>query len=715
MRQAVTPRRAAQNNTVCLNLDFAALTLHFHALATLRFLDRRGGMCAASANPSSTPQGPSGAPERLAVLGGGMSTLSFLFELTSSPSWRERYDITLYQSGWRLGGQIASSRNLSRSARNEEHGLHLWFGFYSNAFRVLREVYAELDRGPEVPFARLEQAFVPQDTVAFHESDGAWLCRFPSDGTLPGRGLPLHSLTTVAGPRSYLVRGLQVLLGEVKGEPNLEFLRTDQTTRRPTRLARVLRRAATASAVARAACDLREALDLAQQPPSRSTDQRIVKLLRRFRAWARRVLRPTNPDRRVLFVLVDFSTTALLGTLRDDVLRKGFDSLDALDFREWLARHEVSDEVLASGPMAALYDASFSYLDGHSARPALAAGAALLTVMRMLFAYEGAIMWRPVAGLGELVVAPLYEVLARRGVRFAFFHRVQELEVDPSTRSVTAVHLHQQARLSADRYEPLVMVNGVACWPSTPLWRQLDDADVLRGVDLEHESGPLATPVVLRCGVDVDHVVCGLNLAALREVAEPLAVASPRWRDAFRHLTTVSTKSVQLWFNASAEALGWPHGPTVQGAAGRVGSWIDMSSATPYESWREPPQLSLYGCAHAPSDLTLDALHHEVEQALRTDLRRFLPGVPEAAEHEHLRLNHAPADRYVQATPNTAHTRIPAGSSGFRNLTLCGVWTHTGFHIASIESAVMSGLMACRALTGAPQRIVGERLLELDA
>jgi len=44
------------------------------------------------------------------VLGGGTGALSAAWGLTSLPNWRDDYDITVYQMGWRLGGKGASGR-----------------------------------------------------------------------------------------------------------------------------------------------------------------------------------------------------------------------------------------------------------------------------------------------------------------------------------------------------------------------------------------------------------------------------------------------------------------------------------------------------------------------------------------------------------------------------------------------------------------------------
>jgi len=55
-----------------------------------------------------------------------------------------RFEVTVYQMGWRLGGKGASGRNRERADRIEEHGFHLFFGFYDNAFAMIQRMYGEL-------------------------------------------------------------------------------------------------------------------------------------------------------------------------------------------------------------------------------------------------------------------------------------------------------------------------------------------------------------------------------------------------------------------------------------------------------------------------------------------------------------------------------------------------------------------------------------------
>src|ERR1041385_7722504 len=113
-------------------------------------------------------------PIRVAIIGGGCAAITAAYEL-SRPEHRGRYQITVYQQGWRLGGKGASGRG--PAGRIEEHGLHLWMGFYENAFRLMRECYAELKRDPAVcPIADWQDAFQPAPYVGVADRgpDGRW-------------------------------------------------------------------------------------------------------------------------------------------------------------------------------------------------------------------------------------------------------------------------------------------------------------------------------------------------------------------------------------------------------------------------------------------------------------------------------------------------------------------------------------------------------------
>ena len=114
-----------------------------------------------------------GSKVRVAILGGGVGALSAAFALTEIDPKGEQYEITLHQLGWRLGGKTASGRNAEFGQRIEEHGLHIWAGFYENAFTILRSVLKSLNRPP---LLTIGDAFKRQNQIFYAEQvGGQWL------------------------------------------------------------------------------------------------------------------------------------------------------------------------------------------------------------------------------------------------------------------------------------------------------------------------------------------------------------------------------------------------------------------------------------------------------------------------------------------------------------------------------------------------------------
>src|SRR5690606_23590440 len=139
----------------------------------------------------SGPLGEGVSGRRVVILGGGMGGLATAWRLSSGP-WRDRFEsITVYQRGWRLGGKGASSRG--NHGRIEEHGLHLLLGYYDSTFRLLREVYAELDRprsDPGCPIKTWREAVAPAGDVGLAGSAGSgwdtFVTRFSTNDRIPG-------------------------------------------------------------------------------------------------------------------------------------------------------------------------------------------------------------------------------------------------------------------------------------------------------------------------------------------------------------------------------------------------------------------------------------------------------------------------------------------------------------------------------------------------
>src|SRR5580658_5291342 len=128
-------------------------------------------------------------PVKVAIIGGGCASIATAFEL-SRPQHQGKYAITIYQVGWRLGGKGASGRGPAN--RIEEHGLHVWMGFYENAFRLIRAAYTELGRPPGAPLATWEDAFKKHSFIVVDENIKGnwktWCLMFPTNNLTPGEG-----------------------------------------------------------------------------------------------------------------------------------------------------------------------------------------------------------------------------------------------------------------------------------------------------------------------------------------------------------------------------------------------------------------------------------------------------------------------------------------------------------------------------------------------
>ena len=133
-------------------------------------------------------------PLKVAIVGGGCAAMAAAWEL-SRPEHGGRYQITVFQEGWRLGGK-GQRHGRGVSGRIEEHGLHVWLGFYDNAFRMMRECHAELAaQGEGAMFGDWQDAWTPENDVALFsaaEQGGfqRWNVHMPPRPGLPGDPRP---------------------------------------------------------------------------------------------------------------------------------------------------------------------------------------------------------------------------------------------------------------------------------------------------------------------------------------------------------------------------------------------------------------------------------------------------------------------------------------------------------------------------------------------
>lgn len=606
-------------------------------------------------------------PIEVAVIGGGCASIAAAFELTR-PQHNGKYHITLYQVGWRLGGKGASGRG--PADRIEEHGFHVWLGFYENAFRLLRECYAELKRDPrKCRLADWRDAFSPSPFigVADRSCSGSWLnwiAYFPLGDGLPGDPLTEQNPFSVS---SYLIRTatlLRTLLlacqtrqsastdrgGKHEGGSASFLSREDKNSWIPSpeaiveSIVRLLKYGFLATMAG-----LIEAvgiLEVVFGALSRYPENVILRLLDAIAANARRqfeTLAENDDEIRRLWEVIDLVLAIMLGTIRFGLATdpRGFDAINDYECREWLRMNGASERSLNSALVRGLYDLAFAYEDGDFRQPRLAAGQALRGSLRMFFTSRGALFWKMHAGMGDVVSAPFSEVLKKRGVTFKFFYRLEDVKLAdlaslaPGERPyVEALEFDVQAEIKGGReYQPLIEARGLPCWPAKPDYAQLVEGDRYEreGWDFEsHWDRRKVATKTLRVADDFDFVVLGVGIGAIPYVCKELVARDARWRAMVDHVKTVATQAFQIWMREDMEKLGWTDPPASLSAFVQpFDTWADMRQLIPQENWATRPRAITYFCCVLPdppvppdqSDVTYPARRRE---EVRGNAIRFL-------------------------------------------------------------------------------------------
>lgn len=584
--------------------------------------------------------------KKVVVLGGGAGALTAAFALTDPANIAaDEFDVSVYQMGWRLGGKGASGRNAANGYRIEEHGLHIWFGFYENAFRVMQMAYGELGRAPDAPLASWRDAFKPHSYIAVKEKvEGQWLnwaTSFPTNDAVPGDGqamLPMWDYVVMglkmmhemfadapearADPNSPQVvqHGLLSMLGRIFDELRDETLSLGgQLLLAAWRVAEWLN--TEPEAVARELMKSKNPIlewlgeqaaplfDKIESAVNSGSQYLLLRLLNDFITWYWERVKEkieTDAPTRHRWVNMNLFYGNIRGALESGVLSKGFDVINHLDYREWLGKFVIDDGGLTVGSpiVASVYDAVFAYQDGDSRmgpndlyppKANFEAGTALRAGMRQFLTYKGAIMWKMQAGMGDVVFVPLYKVMRRRGVKFHFFYRVKRIVPSADNKKIERIILSRQVQLVRDEYDPLITVNGLRSWPNEPLYDQIVDGEKLRGqkIDFEGYTNNIELDeVILEAGKDFDAVVLGISLGALPYVCGDLIRASDKWRNMVNHVKTARTQAFQLWLKPTAFELGWlPMSKPVLSSLDITpfNTWADMSHLTKHESWSHNP------------------------------------------------------------------------------------------------------------------------------
>jgi uncharacterized protein with NAD-binding domain and iron-sulfur cluster len=413
-----------------------------------------------------------------------MAALAAAYELSCTDELRSRYSVTLYQRGWRLGGKCASGRGPHAAdpgcKRVEEHGLHVWFGFYFNAFHMLRDCYAQLGQ----PYT-VDSMFERRSSTPLMEyQNGRWLLwpiEFPEDppGVEPGVNPNLPTLPDA------IQRVLRLLGGYIDHIATWLPSTLDEDLRTSVNWLQNL-----SVAPSWMTAGIGQVFGLSGMPhkpilPLLAWTQSTVKRWHGVRLAIDRISPAQaglRDELRRAWIISDLAAAIVRGLAAEaaEIALQGLGALDDRDLRRWLQQCGAHPESISSALVRAVYDLCFAYTDGDSSSFAtanFAAGTALRCVLRIGMGYSGAVCYTMKVGTGEAVIAPIYEVLRRNGVRFEFFHRVDGLELVAG--KVVAVNFTRQAAMqTGSSYSPIVNApGGLASWPDQPDFSQLLDEE----------------------------------------------------------------------------------------------------------------------------------------------------------------------------------------------------------------------------------------------
>lgn len=661
--------------------------------------------------------------KKITIIGGGLGGVSAALALSNTAALRSQFDVTLYSQGWRLGGKGASGRNQEAGQRIEEHGLHVFLGFYDTAFSVMQQTYAEWNKPEQYAFQDWKEAFDPQYSMTLMEKFPTllgkkwepWIFNLPQTPGEPGHPVALDDDFHIP----HIVRHIaEALIPELRAHEALSKLEEPDGF---DKLNGVL--------------DLLDAFD----PGDSKLLETLVGRLEGFLAWFQTHVEPIALNFTAgwkISCLVDFGLTFVIGLLKDVVPygQAGFNRINDQDFKAWLASNGLGEAFHFSAPVRSLYDLTFAYILGnttHEERTAsMSAGAAANVMLLLFFGYKDAPIWKMRAGMGDIVFTPIYETLKQRGVKIELFHRFDSLDVSEDGNSVQSLRFWRQVDLKEGSYDPLISVpygdNGefVYCWPSKPLWDQIVGgqetaaaAGNLESISSNYHVGTLE----LKAGTDFDAIVMAIPPASQMRYAANLASRNQRYAEMLESASSVPTGNVQLWFKPDLEGLGWTEGPTV--AVSNVqplDSWGEMSQTLPAEPWQGysvKPQSAQYLCGPMPffenDEEAMIAHNDEFPVRLREIAMKWLdnnghvlwPNVVHGHNFENVslvsayyRYNWDPSELYVQSRPGTIARRLEPSDSGYENMFLAGDWTKTLFSMGCAESATASGLAAGAAI-----------------
>jgi uncharacterized protein with NAD-binding domain and iron-sulfur cluster len=667
--------------------------------------------------------------KKIAILGGGVGAMACALELLNQAP--DKFDVTVYQVGWRLGGKGASGRNSALGYRIEEHGPHLWFGCYANAFRLMQLAYKNANYNGTDLRQKFSESFIGRSHFTLAEKrNGHWISDWNLELPIRGVGHP---------------DGVELSEAEIVASYGLELGNFLSYASAQVPIIGTFINSAVTSATATLGDLQLSALQLAIQAALYSPVGALSETARR------------------LLILAELGVTTMKGILSDDISTRGFDSVNNEDLKDWLKRHGLHPASSWTPPLRMFYDMAFSYKKGDmssNANAQFAAGVALRSILRIVAAYKEAPWYFMKGGMGDVVFAPFYIALKKLGVKFEFFSETLELNLSTDKKSIARVKILEQAMLKSPlvEYAPLIKVPNLpdqAYWPTEPLYDQINEGTALQGsvanhLNFEERTSPNSTQGwaewsslvhpkerLLERIIDeatasnpnmFDDVVLAISVGALAPITKELSDESAQWKSMLS-MQTIATQNFQAWLTDDLTSLGAAHSglnPIIASFEEPYSTICDFNQTLSVEAWEYrdslgnilKPKSVLYAYSCSADGVGMPTATH-VREWISKHWAEMFPNTKdiatnkvnfnaffapplkvgdERANYIYARRNDYGASRYVSSMPGEISKRIETDKSGFENLFLAGDWTKNGLDVGAVESAATSGVLAAKAL-----------------
>ncbi|GAA4829082.1 FAD-dependent oxidoreductase [Algivirga pacifica] len=574
--------------------------------------------------------------KKVAIFGGGIAGLSTAWKLTEQPDWESKYDITIYQMGWRCGGKAGTT--IGENGRIEETGVHIFQGWYDHAFQLVKEVYAYSKAekiNEDGAFQSWEDAFIKNPvTLMVEENDQGewknWPFVFPCNDLEPGTD---QQVTFGVLLKEVVAMGLQVLLGSPYQTNPKQREKTLSKWQYYTFYKKALKSAGSSQklednfllSLAEKTTNFHQKVNALierilklenKEDSTVSLLSSIEKLLSKCSSPVFRFLEKKNETFRRVLQTLRLLMTCVKGVYTDVYDSKTGDyeweKINHLDFRDWLRAHGATEHTIRSVVVEFLYKGTFgnSY---HGETGKVAADIAI-RMMLMIPSYKGSFVWNLKGGTGGSFIAPLFVALKHKGVRFEFFHKLKEVKYSDG-HAIKEIIVDQQVSLreGLDTYNPIVKQKGVFQWTNQPDYDQLDplQAHLLKEREINLESHWAewneGEELLLKEGHDFDIAVLATSVKPLKYTCPEIIEHRQSWKNMVNHIGTTPTLNVQFWMQDNIQGLGmdlqrW--GMDKKAYANTViyenqlYSWTSMTFVEPYECWPEEsrPQQVSYWC-----------------------------------------------------------------------------------------------------------------------